>query len=187
MAKRSSSRFVQWALYCAFAFATAICLAQPRHQPTPRHGDSLKRFLQSYVGASNTDEAKATQYVSPFVSLKDDGTQQVIVYLTSDGWCGSGGCTTLILGPEGLSYRVIAKITITRPPIRVLPTKSNGWHDIAVQVDGGGVVHAYEAELSFDGKTYPSNPSMPPARRLLEIVPGKVAVSATYEALPLYP
>jgi hypothetical protein len=139
------------------------------------------------VGTPSSDETKTTQYVSTFVDLNDDGTQEAIVYLTSDGWCGSGGCTTLIVAPEGSSYKVITKITITRPPIRVLTTKSTGWHDIAVGVHGGGIMHAYEAELSFDGKTYPSNPSMPPARRLLEKVAGEVAVSATEKATPLYP
>ena len=31
---------------------------------------------------------------------------------------------------------------------------------------GGGIQPGYEAELRFDGKTYPANPSVPPARPL---------------------
>ncbi|MGO9084177.1 MAG: YybH family protein [Candidatus Sulfotelmatobacter sp.] len=65
-----------------------------------------------------------------------------------------------------------------RPPIRVLETKTNGWHDLSVVVAGGGVLSAYEAKLSFDGTTYPTNPSTPPATRLLETAPGKVVIAA---------
>ena len=35
----------------------------------------------------------------------------------------------------------------------------------------------YEAELPFDGVSYPSNPSVPPARRLMEGTPGKIAIA----------
>jgi hypothetical protein len=139
--------------------------------------DSLKRFLQDYVGSSAND--KTTQYFSAFVDLKGDGTHEVIVYLSGDGWCGSGGCTMLVLAPKDFSYKVLTNIPITRPPIRVLATKSNGWHDLAVRVQGGGIARAYEAKLSFNGKTYPTNPSVPPAQRLPKNEAGEVVVPVT--------
>src|SRR5208282_1408183 len=126
-----------------------------------------------------TEETKATQYSAAFVDLKDHGAKEVIVYLSSDGWCGTGGCTMLILAPEDTSYRVVTKTTITRLPIRVLATKSNGWHDISVVVAGGGIQPGYEAELSFDGKTYPSNPSVPPAHPIDGEARGKIVVPVT--------
>jgi hypothetical protein len=129
---------------------------------------------------------KATRYISAFVNLKGDGTRQVIVYFTDKYSCGSGGCTALILAPEGLSYKVITSITIARLPIRVLTTKSNGWHDISVWVHGGGVQPGYEAILSFDGKTYPRNPTVPPARPLLKKVPGRVVIPYEAEDTPLF-
>jgi hypothetical protein len=127
---------------------------------------SLRRFLQNYVGGPGSNEGKATRYFAAFVHLPDNNTQQAVVYLTNDGWCGSGGCTTLILEPKGSTYRVITKVTITRPPIRVLRTKTNGWHDLAVRVQGGVVVRAYEVKLPFNGKSYPANPSMHAAQPL---------------------
>jgi hypothetical protein len=160
-----------------FTFLAAGCLAQPQHQPSSKQEDSLKKFLQNYVGSSADN--KTTQYSSAFVDLKDDGTHEVVVYLTGEGLCGSGGCTTLILAPKDSSYKIVTKITITRPPIRVLTTKSNGWHDITVRVQGGGTIRAYEAKLSFDGRTYPSNPSTTPARRLAEKAPGEEVVPVT--------
>src|SRR5579859_3880939 len=140
-------------ILCATLFATA--------QSNP---DRVTEFLRNYLGEPYPpfEEQGPTRYSSAFVDLKDDGTKAVIVYVSGRGWCGTGGCVMLILAPEGASYRVVTKTTITRPPIRVLATKSNGWHDISVVVSGGGI-SVHEVELSFDGKTYPSNPSVPPA------------------------
>ena len=87
---------------------------------------------------------------------------------------------TLVLTPEGASYRVVTKIRITRPPIRVLATSSHGWHDIGVWVQGGGIQRGYEAKLQFDGKTYPSNPSSPPALP----VAGKVGSEREFDGGP---
>jgi hypothetical protein len=68
----------------------------------------------------------------------------------------------------------------------VLNTKSNGWHDISVVVAGGGIQPGYEAVLSFDGKTYPSNPSTPPARRLDGKAEGEIVIPVKVESTPLY-
>jgi hypothetical protein len=149
--------------------------------------DSLRSFLQNYVASPGAKEVKATRYFAAFVHLRDDDTQQAIVYLTNDGWCGSGGCTMLILEPKDSVYRVITKITTVRPPIRVLSTKTNGWHDLAVRVQGGGVVHAYEAKLPFNGKSYPISPSVPAAQPLKTEIAGEVIVPAAVAGEPLFP
>ena len=60
--------------------------------------DPLIRFLQDYVGSSGG--SKTTEYSAVLVDLKDDGTKEAIVYFSSNGWCGTGGCTMLILVPE---------------------------------------------------------------------------------------
>ncbi len=164
----------------------AGCIAQSQDQQSLSPEDPLKRFLQKYGGTPGSGDDNTTLYFSALVDLKDDRTQEVIVYLMGDDWCGSGGCTTLILAPKDSSYKVVTRITITRPPIRVLTTKSYGWHDIAVRVQGGGIASAYEAKLSFDGKTYPRNPSTPPARRLVEKVPGEVVVPFPVKGTPIY-
>jgi hypothetical protein len=163
---------------------SAVCFAQLAHQANSTPENSLRKFLQDYVGDS--DDKETTRYDSAFVDLKDDGAKEAIVYLSGDGWCGSGGCTTLVLAPAGSSYRVVAKITITRPPIRVLTSKSNGWHNISVLVGGGGPQPGYEAELRFDGNSYPINPSTPPARRLAGKGAGEVVVPHDGEGKPLY-
>lgn len=83
---------------------------------------SLERFLRSYVGDTSTAGKQDARYSAAFVNLNRDGSQQVIVYLTVGEWCGSGGCTTLVLVPKDSTYKVQTKMTVTRIPLRVLST-----------------------------------------------------------------
>src|SRR5712692_10275993 len=101
--------------------------------------ESLKQFLQSW------DNDKTTRYVAAFRDLNGDGTPEAIVYFIGKDWCGSGGCPTLILTRDAGSWRIVTKITITQPPIRVLTNTSHGWRSIGVWVQGGGIQQGYEA------------------------------------------
>jgi hypothetical protein len=135
--------------------------------------NSLRVFLESF------DSDLKDRFFAAFVDLNGDGKPEAIVHLTSTAWCGSGGCTTLILVRDGNSWRILTMITITRPPIRVLTTKFNGWRSIVVWVRGGGILPGYEAELRFDGKTYPTNPSIPPAIRTAGKAKGEIVVPSS--------
>ena len=172
-----------------YQFCRAICsliVLCSINTYTTAQEEPLRRFLRSYVGGPNSNEGKVTRYFAAFVHLRDDETQQVIVYLSDDGWCGSGGCTMLILEPKSETYRLVTKVMTTRPPIRVLRTKTNDWHDIGVHVQGGGVVHAYDAKLPFNGKSYPISPSRT-AQRLTTETPGEIVVPTGVTGEPLYP
>ena len=170
-------------ILCAIPVSSALCgddleAAVEQMSQTPQSpGDevSLRKFLESYVGTSPS--SVESRYRFAFVDLRDDGTQEAIVYITDSDWCGSGGCTTLILAPSGSTFELVTKITIARLPIRILETKTNGWHDISVVVAGGGILSAYDAKLSFDGSTYPTNPTVPPAKKLLDAAAGTVAIA----------
>jgi len=185
---RTRALFLQLAsLAASFAvlgLGSPACLGQ---QPRPAGSDMLEKFLRHHLGQPHDDVDRAVRYVAGFADLRDDGEKDAIVYLLGRAWCGSGGCTALVLAPTANSYRVITTISITRPPIRVLVAKSNGWHDLAVRVQAGGIETAYEAELPFDGKSYARNPSMPPARRAKRHAEGAVVVPADADGLPLYP
>jgi len=125
-------------------------------------------------------------YVDAYVDLNGDGIEEVIVHIIGRSFCGSGGCNTLILAREGASYKVVSNMTITRPPIRVLRSASHGWRNLSVWVAGGGIRPGYEAELRFDGQTYPRNPSAPPARRLATKTAGEVVIQSADRGTPLY-
>lgn len=122
--------------------------------------NSLRRFLQSL------DDNKTARYLVAFADLDDDGQPEAIAYLISPNWCGSGGCSMFVLKQNGNTWETVTETSITQRPIRVLTDTSHGWHSLGVWVQGGGIQPGYEAELRFDGKTYPENPSVLPARRL---------------------
>jgi hypothetical protein len=178
--RRSLATVAVWIpLVLVFVLAGHEYGAQKVHQPSSKQQVSLKKFLRDYLGKPYKpfEQEEPARYSPAWVDLADDEVPDVIVYLTGRGWCGTGGCVTLILAPSDGSYKLVGKITITRPPIRVLVTKSHDWHDIGVWVQGGGIEPGYEAKLSFDGKKYPNNPSVPPAKPLMGEISGKVVVS----------
>jgi hypothetical protein len=148
------------------------CVAQ---LPPSRDEVSARKSLQTLLESFDAD--LKDRFTDVLVDLNGDGKPEAIVYLWSNDWCGSGGCTTLILVQEGQSWKLLTKVTITRLPIRVLANKSKGWRSIAVSVGGGGIEPGYEAELRFDGKTYPTNPSTPPSKPLTNKVRGETIIA----------
>lgn len=121
---------------------------------------ALAAFLETYA----RDAMAPLRYVA---KTHDDGENPLtLVYLIGPEYCGSGGCNLLILRRSGESYASLGETSITRPPIRVLETETNGLPDIGVHVSGGGITEGYEARLAFDGDRYPRNPSVAPAQRV---------------------
>nr|WP_314896836.1 hypothetical protein [uncultured Flavobacterium sp.] len=85
--------------------------------------------------------------------LNHDGKKEILVGLTGSYFCGSGGCTQYILDNQGY---VISKFTVADTPVIIDTHKSNGWYDLIIY--SGGKNHL----VKFNGKKYPSNPSMQP-------------------------
>jgi hypothetical protein len=96
--------------------------------------------------------------MTQYVDLNDDGQDDALVVLTGPEWCGTGGCTLLVLAKQGDGFRVVSKSTLIQTPLLVSETRTKGWRDLIVEVRGGGM-----AALKFDGTGYPSNPSTQPA------------------------
>jgi len=166
-------------LVCTAVLPSSSCIAQLQEQPaatSPASLEPLNKFLWNYLKADFFNEQTEMWYFVAFADLDGDGTKEAIVHIVSTFTCGTGGCPTLVLTPEGSAYRLVADISITRPPIRVLSSTSHGWKDLAVWVQGGGIMSGYEAELRFDGITYPKNPSIPPATRSRNSIPGEVVI-----------
>jgi hypothetical protein len=138
---------------------------------------TLRSFLQSYLGKPQFKEDEDDQYLAAWVDLNEDGKPEVIVHVVGRSWCGSGGCITLVLARQRTTYRVITKMTITRPPILVMREKSHGWHDISVTVQGGGILKAYKARMRFSGERYPSNPTVAPAQPIQGTAKGHAVIS----------
>jgi hypothetical protein len=168
------------------AMAGATVLAQGRATASDRPSEPLKAYLRSYLSLGGRVLLDTTTRITAYgVKIGDGKTEEDIVYVSGPGWCGSGGCTMLILEPTGLSFKVLGKVTIVQLPIRLLHSMSHGHPDIGVLVQGGGILSGYEAVLSFNGESYPRNPSLPPARKTTA-VRGEVIIANTEESVPLY-
>ena len=145
----------------------------------------LKAYLQNYLSLGGRVAPDTTTRITAASVADGKGkTMEYIVYLSGPGWCGSGGCTMLILESSGSSFEVLGKVTIVQLPIRLLHSTSHGHPDIGVVVQGGGILSGYEAVLSFNRKSYPSNPSMPPAQKVAT-TRGKVIIATSKNSVPL--
>lgn len=149
---------------------------------------NLKRFLQTHLTATEEvngfGPVKVT--VADPVSISK-GRTLIVVYVFGGGYCGSGGCHTVVLEKLGQQFRIIGEIGVSHKPVRLLATSSHGYPDLGVQVRGGGLWPGYEARLRYNGKNYPSNPTRVPAEPAKSGADGKILLGETDEGEPLFP
>jgi hypothetical protein len=62
-----------------------------------------------------------------------------VVYVSGQGWCGSGGCTLLILEPVSSSFKVLGRLAIVQLPVRLLSSAKVRYPKLGVRVEGGGI------------------------------------------------
>lgn len=117
--------------------------------------NNLKNFLVNDYLKNDLSflEKKDRKFQFYKIDLNNDGNEEIFVRFISSYFCGSGGCTFLLLDKYG---EIITKFTVTRAPIFVEQTKVNGWSILLVK--DAGVFK----ELTFNNGSYPSNPSLVP-------------------------
>ena len=157
-----------------------LALAAPARQQASAPSTSLKAFVRTYLSPGRVPPDRTTRITVSSVKAHDGQGEEELVYVTGQRWCGSGGCTMLILEPLGSSFKVLGRVTVVQLPIRLLASSSYGRPDIGVRVQPG-----YEAVLSFDGTSYPRNPTIPPARRS-ETSVGREVITTSSASEPLY-
>ena len=63
---------------------------------------------------------------------------------------------------------------------------SHGWRNLIVSVSGGGI-KAHDAELEYNGKSYPTNPTVAPAHKAVNtktnLVMSRLAVGVSMSAV----
>ncbi|PNQ58951.1 hypothetical protein [Vibrio sagamiensis] len=132
------------------------------------------------VGLSVKDDNP--RYLTGSADLNHDGSAEHIVLMQEPYFCGSGGCVAYIFDNVG---HVINRMTITRTPILIAETRSNGWQDFIVWSNG-----AYR-KMSFNGQSYPNNPSTQPtviretSAAIANVMATEVYQQDGYDIMPL--
>lgn len=117
--------------------------------------NNLRNFLKNDYLKDDISflEKKDRKFQFYKIDLNNDGSEEIFVRFISPYFCGSGGCTFLLLDKYG---EIITRFTVTRAPIFVEKNKVNNWSILLVR--DAGVLK----ELTFDNGSYPSNPSILP-------------------------
>lgn len=134
--------------------------------PDTNRPETVQRVTQTLKTMYNSDLEKnlidsfSRTFTQFEYDLNEDGKKEIFVAHTGPYFCGSGGCTILLLSPEG---EKITSFTVSRTPVIVLRDRSKGWNDLLLE--SAGKLHL----LKFNGTAYPSNPSTAP---VFTMIPG---------------
>ncbi|PTL81579.1 hypothetical protein DAT35_21710 [Vitiosangium sp. GDMCC 1.1324] len=120
----------------------------------------LKKYLRDDLRIMSAEDRK---YSYDTFDLNNDGRKEIFVILISSYFCGSGGCTLLILNPD---FTLNSRMTLVKDlPLQASSHTTHGWRDLVIQSRGDHL-------MKYNGKKYPSNPSTQPKVKLAD-VPGK--------------
>jgi hypothetical protein len=122
--------------------------------PSAGNVAALADAVRGYSGSSSTPS-----FEYALVDLNKDGIPDAIVLLTDKAWCGSGGCTMLILRGTDSGFTPVSKASVSNQPIKVSSEHQNGWRTLLVWVTGGGIRPGF-ALMRFNGTRYPFNPTL---------------------------
>jgi hypothetical protein len=136
----------------------------------------LDSTLENQLRKMYSADDGEVRYFARSFDLNGDGTPEVIVHAVGPGVCGTGGCATHIFARHGAVYKLISTIDLSRPLVIAALGRSHGWRNLIVFVAGGGNVRGYYAELRFNGRTYPDNPTVKPAKPIIGKPRGTVLI-----------
>lgn len=113
----------------------------------------LKHYLNSEFLTEGdrraiTDDQRKFQFQK--IDLNDDGKDEIFVKFGTTYFCGTGGCTVLLLSHD---LKLITKFSPTGT-LYVETTTKNGWRTLATQSENDW------KQLIYQDGTYPSNPTV---------------------------
>lgn len=151
----------------ASPLSTPAVAASPGASPAPA---DLGRAIRDALGMEGE-----VHYFDATADLNGDGTAEVVVYAAGPMFCGTGGCTVLVFTQAGAGYRLVSQISVAQPPVLLSPRSHQGWRNLVVGIRGGGVPSG-NAELKFDGRSYPPNPTVPPAEPVQDLLGTQILI-----------
>lgn len=125
-------------------------------------GDAvLDRAMREMFSGTNMPQSSRFQYVR--VDLDDDGRRDALVLMTApfETWCDIYGCTLYVMKASNDDFESVSEIRPVRTPLTVGESRSHGWRDLILRIDGRWS-HSHDVALRFDGMTYPSAPEGEP-------------------------
>lgn len=149
----------------------AACASDPPRSAEPCDDARIAASVKAALGPGDWD----ARYFDARVDLNGDERQEVLTLVAGPMVCGTGGCTLFVFTPQADAYRLVAQLSVVRTPVRVSSHEANGWRNLVVGIGGGGLP-AGNAELAFDGTTYPSNPTVEPARRVSDLSGSEIVI-----------
>lgn len=170
------------------ALASAACSPEPEDKapaetpppaaaapavPAPAAAAAVDPALDAWVRDYVKDGGMPLRYASAATTGPDALT---LVYLLGGDYCGSGGCTLLVLTRNGDTFARLGHLTVVQTPIRVLTSQTHGRPDLLVGVRGSGTEPA-QALIPFDGTRYTSNPTVAPAKPVEGAAPGQTLIT----------
>ena len=117
--------------------------------------------LDAYVRTYAKDDALPLRYAS--ATHGEGEAQLTFVYLIGPEYCGSAGCSLLVLHRTGDTFDLLGKVSTVDTPVRVLETTTNGRPDLAIRTRGEGV-SIVDKLIPFDGRRYLWSPNVAGAR-----------------------
>jgi hypothetical protein len=125
------------------------------------------------------------RYVYGCVDLDADGREEIFVYLLGSIFCGTGGCSLLLLESAEEGYSLVNDFPISRLPVIVSEDRTAGWSDIYRRESGGGAPPSI-VKHTFDGTRYVERGRLPaePVPEGTEVLTGDLSYEA---AIPLEP
>lgn len=103
--------------------------------------------------SKNLIEEASRKFIFHRIDLNGDGEKEVFVGFTGPYFCGSGGCSILLLDSKG---EKLTQFSVTDYPVHIAASSTKGWKDLLLS--SAGKYH----DVKFNGKSYPSNPSVLP-------------------------
>jgi hypothetical protein len=101
----------------------------------------------------NYPNAGAATYQYNRVDLNEDGESEVLAFLSSPAYCGSAGCSILLLQRSGQGYRILTEFHGYALPIVVSDQTTNGWHDLIAE-DSDVLDQGSYYRWQFNGNVY---------------------------------
>ncbi|MGG6463585.1 hypothetical protein [Solilutibacter silvestris] len=139
-------------------FVLASLLVVASYSSAAEKINALELAVSKFTGAPGT------AFIKFNADLNGDSLPDALVLLQGNKWCGSGGCTLLILKGTSAGYSLISHNTISAAPIRILKSSHLGWKDLIVHSNGTG-----DVLLIYNHSKYPFNPSLQPKATIKQI------------------